>query len=160
MHVKNDAGKSVSQSPLDQGYCKVGDVDAYPLAFELLRCVNGGAATAKRVKNNVALITRHTEDPLQQGEGFLSGVSKAFFGHHVNRVYVCPNVLQRHAWHFIKIALVLGNVARLVLDDSTFFDKLRHVLFAVAPVPGNSHRYGRCMGVVAREQASLETNKI
>jgi len=49
MHFKSDAGEGVFETPLYKRYGEVCNVDSYPFPFELLRRVDCGAATAKRV---------------------------------------------------------------------------------------------------------------
>jgi hypothetical protein len=45
-----DAGKSIVQTLFDQGYGKVSNIYAYPLALQLLRGVYGSSAPAERIK--------------------------------------------------------------------------------------------------------------
>lgn len=49
-----DAGKGIAQALFDQADGKVGDVDADPGPPEFLSRMNGGAATAERIKHHIA----------------------------------------------------------------------------------------------------------
>ena len=57
-----------------------GDVDAYPLAAQVVDGDAGGGAPAEGVKDHVALVAAGLDDALQQGQGVLGGVAGAFLG--------------------------------------------------------------------------------
>jgi hypothetical protein len=58
----------------------VRDVDADPLAPQLLRRVHRGAAAAERIEHHVAGVGGRGDDALQQRDGLLGGVAEAFLG--------------------------------------------------------------------------------
>ena len=57
--------EGVFQSPLDQVDREIGDVDPDPLSSELLCRVNGCAASAKRIEDNIAKIRRCADDTFE-----------------------------------------------------------------------------------------------
>ena len=56
VNLVGEAGKRLFEAPLDQSDREMGDVDADPLALELLRRVNGRAAAAKRIEDDIAFV--------------------------------------------------------------------------------------------------------
>ena len=70
----NIIAESVFEAAFDEVDGKVGDINANPLPSEFLRRVNGGAATAKWIKHDVALVAADRNDAFQQGmTGFCVG---------------------------------------------------------------------------------------
>ena len=68
------------EAVLHQGDGQVGNVDAEPVASQLLRRRHRRAAAAEGVEHHVALVGGCGDDALQQGLGFLGGVAETFFG--------------------------------------------------------------------------------
>ena len=56
MHLEGHARKCILQAFLDQRNSEVGDIDADPLAIELLRRMHRGAAAAERIEHHIALV--------------------------------------------------------------------------------------------------------
>jgi len=56
----------------------VGDVDPDPAAVKLLGGGDRRATAAKRIERQIARVGRGLDDALEQGEGFLGGVTEAF----------------------------------------------------------------------------------
>jgi hypothetical protein len=81
------------------------DVDADPLAVEVLRGDQGGTATAKGVEDDVVGVAARTDDALEKGEGFLSGVAEPLRAGVGDAGNVDPYLLQALARHLIKIFL-------------------------------------------------------
>ena len=71
--------ESIVEPRFDQPDGQMSDVDADPLPIHLLRRVNGGAAAAKLVEDNVAFVGGGGEDAFHECDRFLGGVAKAFF---------------------------------------------------------------------------------
>lgn len=63
-----DGRKGIAQALFDQADGKVGDVDADPLPPEFFRRMDGGAATAERVKHHIAGVGGGIEDAFKEGE--------------------------------------------------------------------------------------------
>ena len=63
----------------DERNGEVRDVDADPLAVELLRGVNGRAATAERVEHHVAFVAAGGNDAFQQEPTAFASGSREFF---------------------------------------------------------------------------------
>ena len=55
------------------------NVDPDPLAVQVLGGDAGRCAATERVQHHIAFITGCLDDAFQEGKGFLSGVSGAFF---------------------------------------------------------------------------------
>src|SRR5690349_2554503 len=87
----------VSQPLADQIDGQICNVNADPLPAKFLGSINGGAAPAERVQNNVTFTTRGRDDALQQSKRLLSRISKSFARTGVNGVNICPDILQSHA---------------------------------------------------------------
>ena len=79
---------------LDERNGEVRDVYADPLAVELLRGVNGCAATAERVEHHVAFVAAGGNDAFQQGQRLLCWITKAFRTAAANRRQIGPNILK------------------------------------------------------------------
>ena len=55
----------VLQPPLDQVDCEIGNIDPDPLASELLRSVNGCAASTEWIENNISGIAARADDAFE-----------------------------------------------------------------------------------------------
>ena len=99
--------KGIAQPPLDQRYCQMRHINADPLAAQFLRRMNRGAAATKGVKDHIARIGRGGNDALQQGNGFLRGIAKAFLGLGIQWSDISPNRAHSRAFHFREISLYL-----------------------------------------------------
>ena len=73
MHLELDAGEGVLQPFLDQADREMRDVDPDPVAPELLRRVNGGAAAAERVEHDVAFVAEAAMMRSSSARGFWVG---------------------------------------------------------------------------------------
>jgi len=72
--------KESKRGVLDEGHGQVGDVDADPVALELLGGDDGGARAAEGVEDQVALVAGCRDDAPEEGEGLLGGVAEEFGG--------------------------------------------------------------------------------
>jgi hypothetical protein len=104
MGGEGDLGEGIAQAFFDQPDGQMGDVDADPLAAQLLGGVDGGAAAAERVEHHVAGVGRGGEDAFEQGDGFLGGVAEAFLGFGGKRPNVGPGVAHDAVFHVMKMA--------------------------------------------------------
>ncbi len=57
----------------------MGNVDADPLPVQLLRRMNGRAAPAERIEDDIAGVGGSGDDAFEECDGFLGGVAEAFF---------------------------------------------------------------------------------
>jgi hypothetical protein len=89
--VVRDARKRVLEAPLDQCNGKMRDVDADPLPAEFFRGMNGGAAAAKGIEDDVAGVGGGGDDAFEQRDGLLRGVAEAFLSHGVHCRNIRPN---------------------------------------------------------------------
>ena len=92
--------EGVGEALLDEADGEVGDVDADPAAVEALRDLDGGAAAAEGVEDEVALVGTGFDDAFEKGFGFLSGVAEALLGLCVDWPNVRPDVLYGYAFAF------------------------------------------------------------
>ena len=69
--------EGVGEALLDEADGEVGDVDADPAAVEALRDLDGGAAAAEGIENEVAFVGAGFDDAFEEGFGFLGGVAEA-----------------------------------------------------------------------------------
>ena len=76
--VETDAGKGVLKAALDEMVWEMRDIDADPAAVQFLRGMDGGAAAAKRIENEIAFVRGGGDDAFEQGERLLGGVAEAF----------------------------------------------------------------------------------
>jgi len=79
------------------------DVNANPMAVELLCNLYRCAAATERIENYIAFVGTCFQDAFEQGLGFLSWVTETFLGLGVDRRNVDNDILHRHAVR--KIAL-------------------------------------------------------
>src|SRR3990172_3626763 len=113
-----EAGEGVLHAAANEADGEVGHVDAEPAATELLGGVDGGAAAAEGVQDDVARAGGGVDDALKQGEWLLGGVAEALLGDRINRVYVCPNVVNLpSSAAFRKILLVGPLISLLYLSN-------------------------------------------
>jgi hypothetical protein len=77
VNLELDAREGIAQALLDQRDGEMRDVDADPLALELLGGVNGGAAAAERVEHHVAFVRGDREDALEEREGLFCRIPEA-----------------------------------------------------------------------------------
>ena len=71
---------------------EISDINANPLPTELLRRMNRRAATAKRIKDNVAFIAAGFNDAFEQRERLLRRITQTFLGLSANWIYVGDNI--------------------------------------------------------------------
>jgi len=67
--------------------------------------VNGRAATAKRIKHNVAGLAREAQNPLQKSHGLLRRIAEPFLGLTVERRNICPDIAERSSALLVKVTL-------------------------------------------------------
>jgi hypothetical protein len=96
---------SVAQPILDERGGQLGDVDADPLAAQLLGGVNRRAAAAEWVKDEIAGIAAGAEDALKKDDGFLCGVAEAFRSRRGKGRNVRPNILERRSTALVQVFL-------------------------------------------------------
>ena len=111
MHVEFDALEGVAQPAPDQVDGDMGNVDADPPPVEFFGGMDGGAAAAERVEHQVAGVGGGGNDALQQGDGFLGGVTEFLLG--TNLLDIVPIVRDRAALGIFQIFFVLWDCARL-----------------------------------------------
>ena len=70
--------EGIGEALLDESDGQVGNVDADPAAVEPLRDLNGGAAAAEGIEDQIAFVGTGFEDAFEQGFGLLGGVAEAF----------------------------------------------------------------------------------
>ena len=87
--------EGVGEALLDEADGEVGDVDADPAAVEALRDLDGGAAAAEGIENDVAFVGTGFDDAFEEGFGFLGGVAETLLGLGVDGRNVVPNVSRR-----------------------------------------------------------------
>ena len=87
--------EGVGEALLDEADGEVGNVDADPAAVEALGYLNGGAAAAEGVEDEVAFVGAGFDDAFEEGFGFLGGVAEALLGLGVDGRNVVPNCLSR-----------------------------------------------------------------
>ena len=58
----------------------MGDVDADPAAVEALRDLNGGAAAAEGIEDEIAFVGTGFDDAFEEGFGFLGWVAETLLG--------------------------------------------------------------------------------
>jgi hypothetical protein len=73
-----ESGKGVFQTPLDEMNGEMGDVDADLAAGEFLRGMDGRAAAAKGIENEIAFVGGCGDNAFEQGAGFLGRIAEAF----------------------------------------------------------------------------------
>ena len=100
------SAEGLGEAALDQVDGERSDIDADPLAAEFLGGVDGGAAAAERIEDDVAGIGRGGDDALEQGDGFLGGVAQALGGLGSDWRNVCPERLKRNSRHLVEVALL------------------------------------------------------
>lgn len=122
-HLKLQAGKRLLQPLFDQADGEVGDVNADPLAPQLLCGVDGGAAPAERIKHYVAGIAAGLNDALQQGQRLLGGVAEAFGG--LTKLAKYP--LSHLEWELQALLPNNVSVAEHALLDANKLNFLRQV---------------------------------
>src|SRR5436190_17562067 len=93
----NFFAECVAQTTLDQIDREISDVDPNPLPAELLRGVNGRAASAERVEDHIAGIGRALNDPLKQCLWFLRRIAESFLRLRVDWRNVSNNILHESA---------------------------------------------------------------
>jgi len=71
--------ESVAQPALNEVNREIGNVDADPLPSELLRGMNGRAASAEWIEHNVTWIAGGADDSLKQCDWLLRVVTQPFF---------------------------------------------------------------------------------
>ena len=76
--VKLDSGKRVFQTPLDKMNSEMRNVDADPATVQFLRGMDGGAAAAKGIENEIAFVGGGGDDAFEQRERFLGGIAEVF----------------------------------------------------------------------------------
>src|SRR5580704_3482285 len=74
--VELESGKGVFQTPLNQVNGEMSDIDADPATVQLLRGVDGGAAAAERIENQIAFVGGGGNDAFKQREGLLGRVAE------------------------------------------------------------------------------------
>ena len=84
----------------------MGDVDADPLATELVGCVDGGAATAEGVEDDATGIRRCSYYAFEQCEWLLGGIAQSLSGLRIDGRDVSPRVLEWSALHLIQVTFV------------------------------------------------------
>src|SRR6185312_12058774 len=87
----------------NQANSKTGYVDADPLAFQLFCRVDGGSASAERVKHNVAGAAAGRDDAIQQCERLLRRVAESLNRRRLDRWNICPHVADYRALRFVKV---------------------------------------------------------
>jgi hypothetical protein len=102
----------VTQARLDKIYGQVCDVDAHPRTVQLLCDSEGSAASAERVKHNVAFIGTGFDDAFEQCFRLLRGIAKAFSSSCNNWSQVRPNILKWDFRHFVQVSLVFRQCHR------------------------------------------------
>ena len=98
----------VEQPRLDERDGELRDVDANPVAAQLLGGVNRRAAAAEWVEHQIAGVAAGLDDALQQGDGLLRWVVKALACLRVNRIDVRPKVPHDRPWHLTNVSFQLG----------------------------------------------------
>lgn len=98
--------KGVDQPSFNQADGKVRNVDADPLAIELLHRMNCGPAAAEGIKDNIAFVGRRGDSPLKKRQRLLSWIAKTFLSLRIDRRDVCPDVAHdATARHFVQVSL-------------------------------------------------------
>ena len=75
-----DARIALAHPVLDHADGDMGDVDPDPLPAQFLRRIDRRPAAAEGVEHDVARVGRSSDDPFEQGAGFLGGIAEAFLG--------------------------------------------------------------------------------
>ena len=96
----------------------VPNVHADPLAPEALGRDKSRGASAEGVQHHVAGVTAGEYDALQQGEGLLCRIPRAFFRMSADWSDIGNNVLNLDTRTFIKVSFLLWNAATLWPVDS------------------------------------------
>lgn len=122
---KLGVGEGVLHAFFDEGDGEVGDVDADPVAVEFLGGVDGGAAAAEGVEDEIAGVGGGEEDAYEEGEGFLGGVAEAFGGLGIYWENISNDILHRNAWSFIQIPFN-SNTSIFCKVQLTFCIKFNH----------------------------------
>jgi hypothetical protein len=68
--VANLAAEGIGEASLDKADGEMGDVDADPAAVELLGDLNGGAAAAEGIEDEVAFVGAGADDAFERASGF------------------------------------------------------------------------------------------
>src|SRR5207237_282602 len=96
-------------------------------------CGDGGPASAEGIEYHVAFVGAGRDDSFEERFRLLGRIAEPFLCAGADRRNVGPQVLQRHAWHFVQIPLVLGESA-LGVDEPSLFGVLPHVSARIGPV--------------------------
>ncbi len=108
----------IAQPALDEIDGEIGDINADPLATQLLRRVNRRAATAKRVEHNIAGIGAGFDDAFEKGLWLLGRVAEKLFPQALNWPQICPHIAQSYTFHLVEVTLIRRNSAGFALHDS------------------------------------------
>ena len=84
--------EGVGEALLDEADGEVGDVDADPAAVEALRDLDGGAAAAEGVEDEVAFVGTGFDDAFEEGFGLLGGVAETLLGLGVDGWNIAPRL--------------------------------------------------------------------
>jgi hypothetical protein len=93
--VANLAAEAVAEALLDKADGEMGDVDADPAPAQALRDLDGGAAAAEGVEDDVAFVGAGANDAFEESFGFLRGVAEALLCLGVNGRYIVPQAVSR-----------------------------------------------------------------
>ena len=94
------------QTVAHQADGEVGDVNPDPAAVEAFGHYGRCAAAAERVQDEVAFVAAGADDAVQQRFRLLSRITETFRRTRAQRRDVRPDVLYRHARHFVQVAFV------------------------------------------------------
>ena len=110
-------------------------VNADPAAAELVGGVDGRAAAAEGVKDDVAGVGGGVDDALQERQRLLSGVAKTLLGLGVDGRDIVPGISDGDPRHLVKVSLIPGDSAGTRLDDAPLGQESLHLVARIAPVP-------------------------
>ena len=124
----NVIAESVFEPAFDEIDGEVSDINANPLPTELLRRVNRRAATAKRIKHDVALVAAGFNDAFQQHLWFLRWITETLSRLRADRIYIGDNIADRNTSLSLKVAFETGNTSFCRPIDQTLFIKCVQLL--------------------------------
>jgi len=82
-----------------------------PVSTELLGNYRGGPAAGKAVEDEVALVGRRADDPLQQALRLLGGVTRPLARHRVQRRKLGPHILNLRTSRLVEVVDARGYLA-------------------------------------------------